>query len=120
MVYDKAYRQEVERIQGLLLKKQVAEVGLFILSESPLNDDVKKGWTDDMVEFYESRVKESVNVKNQGDLASSSLSAMEDEVSKDNSAHASFMTQNNVSNVVHADIASMVDNGVATSTSSIL
>ena len=119
IVFDKAYRQEVVRIQGLMLRKQIAEVELFILSGKPLNDEVRKGWNDEMIEFYVNRLNEMEKTKNQdgGDLKNTC--SFEDEVSNDPSAHADFMTQNNVSNVMDTSMASMVDNGVAASTSNV-
>ena len=98
-VYEQEYKKEVVRIQNLVLKRQVAEVELFILSEQPLNDDIKIGWTEDMIMFYESCIAKNV----QGD-------DLTNEVGMDHSAHADFMTQNIVPNVVDAAMDSMVNN----------
>ena len=92
---------------------------LFIFFGKSLDDDIKKGWNDEMIKFYNTKVMENVNGRNQGNVASSSACAMEEEVSKDTSAHAEFMTQNEVSNVVDGSIASMMNNGVVASISSI-
>lgn len=100
-----------------MLKKQIAEVELFILSGKSLDDDIKKGWNDEMIKFYKTKVMENVNGRNQGDVASSSACAMEEDVSKDTSAHAEFMTQNDVSTVVDGSMASMMNYSVVVSTS---
>ena len=73
-----------------------------------------------MIEFYEARVKKDVTGKNLGGMESVSACVMEEDVSKDSSAHAEFMTQNCVTNTGDANIASMVDNGGDASTSSLL
>ncbi|GKB43589.1 abscisic acid 8'-hydroxylase 3-like protein, partial [Tanacetum coccineum] len=86
-VYGEAYRNELERIKNLVLKKQLAKVELFITSKKPHDDAVKEGWTDEMLEFYKAT-----------------------EVGEDLSAHAGFMTQNMVSSTVDASMADMVNN----------
>ena len=53
------------------------------------------------------------DVKGQG--GSSGNDAMTDEVAEDTSAHAAFMTQNNVSNVVNTNIAQMQGDVASTS-----
>ena len=42
-LHDKIYRGEMDRIKGLSLKKQMAEVELFIISEQPFTSSVKEG-----------------------------------------------------------------------------
>ena len=108
IVYDEEYRREVARIQNLVFKKQLAEVELFIISEQTLNDGVRKGWTEDMIKFYEARIAKPVQD-----------AVLTDEVGVDQSAHADFMTQNIVSSAVDAAMASMVNNVSATPPSNI-
>ncbi|GKA84722.1 hypothetical protein Tco_0806376 [Tanacetum coccineum] len=43
VLYDNAYRDEITRIKDLVLKKQMTEEELFIESEQPFSDSVKKG-----------------------------------------------------------------------------
>ena len=99
VVYEEEYKKEVVRIQNLVLKRQLVEVELFIISEQPLNDVTKKGWTEDMIMFYESRIAKNMQ---SDDLTN--------EVGVDQSAHADFMTQNIVSNSVDAAMANMMGN----------
>ena len=110
VVYNDAYRRELARIQEVVLKKQLADVELFILSGKPFSDAVKEGWTSDMLEFYTDRMTQNGKDKcKDGDVVSS-MGNMEDEVGNDNSTHAEFMTQNIVSNAVDAAMADMLDN----------
>ncbi|GJR85808.1 hypothetical protein Tco_0209819 [Tanacetum coccineum] len=88
----------------------MAEVELFILSEKPLDDKVKEGWTDEMLEFYEANADLNDYDINEKNEKMKSNDAMDDEVSEDFSAHANFMTQNVVSSAVDASMAYMVNN----------
>ncbi|GJV21624.1 hypothetical protein Tco_1370644 [Tanacetum coccineum] len=109
-VYGEAYSKEAKRIEELVLNKQLAKVELFILSEKPLDDKIIECWTDEMIEFYEASVgmnEQNINEKNKKIKVSK---AMDDEVGKDLSAHAGFMTQNVVSNTVDASMENMVNN----------
>ena len=101
-LYDEMYREELGRIQDLKTRKQLLEVHLFISLNIPLSDELKNEWTDEMLEYF-------FKLKNGGvkDQAGASCSeAMMDEIAEDTSAHAGFMTQNNVSNVVDAQMQS--------------
>lgn len=105
-LYDEMYRMEFGRIQDLTTSKQLLEVDLFISLNIPFNDDLKNQWTDVMFEYF-------FKVKNEGvkeQVGVSGREAMMDEVADDTSAHASFMTQNNVSNVVDSNMAQMQSN----------
>ncbi|GKA65309.1 RNA-directed DNA polymerase, eukaryota, reverse transcriptase zinc-binding domain protein [Tanacetum coccineum] len=79
-VYTEAYSKESDRIEKLILKKQLAEVKLFILSEKPFDDKVKKGWTDEMLEFYEANVDLNDYDINEKNKKMKSNDAMDDEV----------------------------------------
>ncbi|GJV35582.1 zinc knuckle CX2CX4HX4C containing protein [Tanacetum coccineum] len=92
VVFDRALKDENDRIQGLILKKQLAKVELFIMSDTPLCAAIKDGWT------YLGE-------------------AMEDEVGEDLSNHVEFMTQDNVSSPVDASMANTVGNVNAESSS---
>ncbi|GJR22245.1 hypothetical protein Tco_0970772 [Tanacetum coccineum] len=85
----------------------MAEVELFILSEMPLDDKGKEGWTDEMLEFYEARITKDGQDGNEDYKRMKFGCAVEDEVGEDLSAHADFMTKNVVSNTVDASMADM-------------
>ncbi|PWA74697.1 Phytosulfokine [Artemisia annua] len=57
-IYNEFYMKEVKEIHKLNFRKQLAEVELFIVSEQPSSDIPTKGWTKEMVEFYDVRVAE--------------------------------------------------------------
>nr|GEX40917.1 hypothetical protein [Tanacetum cinerariifolium] len=62
-------------------------------------------WTDEIVEFYQQRIAENGY---DGDVVGKNIDfegSIEDEVGRDDSAHAVFMTQNNVSSSVDAAMA---------------
>ena len=119
VVYSNVYTNQMDRIQGLVLKKQLAEVELFILSGKSLTEAVKESWTKDMVEFYKDRMSNYEKGKNiEGDVSKADIS-MEDEVANDSSADADFMTQNIVSNVVDAAMVNIIDNENAGPSSSV-
>nr|GEU96631.1 hypothetical protein [Tanacetum cinerariifolium]GEV08250.1 hypothetical protein [Tanacetum cinerariifolium] len=115
-VYVEAYSKESNRIEKLVLKKQLAEVELFIFSKKPFDDKVKEGCTNEMLEFYEANADLNVHNMNEKNKKMTSNDAMDDEVSEDLSAHANFMTQNVVSSVVDTSIADMVNNDDAVET----
>ncbi|GKB13410.1 ribonuclease H-like domain-containing protein [Tanacetum coccineum] len=94
VAFDRAYKEESDRIHNLVLKKQLAKVEFFILSEKPLDDDVKKGWTNEMLEFYEASQAENIQDRNGYRKRIKVNGTMEDEVGQDLSVHVSFMTQN--------------------------
>ena len=108
----------MERIEELVLKKQVAEIEIFILSGKSVDDDVYKGWSDEMKELYEARIVE--NMQN-GNLCEdvSRVDGSVSEVGMDLSAHAEFITQNIVSNAVDVAMAGMVSNAGGDPSSSI-
>lgn len=56
VVYNNEYKKEMDRINGLVMKKQVAEVELFVLGGKPLTDEIKGSWSKEMIEFYKIRV----------------------------------------------------------------
>ncbi|GJZ49216.1 hypothetical protein Tco_0603406 [Tanacetum coccineum] len=88
-------------------EKQLAEVELFILSEMPLDDKGKEGWTDEMLEFYEARITKDGQDGNEDYKRIKFSCDVEDEVGEDLSAHADFMNKNVVSNTVDASMADM-------------
>ena len=109
-VYNEVFKKEMSRIHGMVLKKQLAEVELFILSGKPFTEAMKQGWSDDMVEFYMDRItKMDEGMNKEGDVLKTDV-VMDEEVGNDNSAHAEFITQNIVSNAVDAAMANMVNN----------
>ncbi|GJT01522.1 putative RNA-directed DNA polymerase [Tanacetum coccineum] len=81
VVYDRAHKEETDRIHNL---------------------------TDEMLEFYEDSLAENVQDRNGYNKRIKVDGSMEDEVGEDLSAHASFMTQNEVSNTVDATMANMI------------
>ncbi|GJR88120.1 RNA-directed DNA polymerase, eukaryota, reverse transcriptase zinc-binding domain protein [Tanacetum coccineum] len=105
--YDRAYKKENEKIQGLILKKQMAKVELFIMFGLTLSDAVKEGWTYDMIEFYKASIAENTQSGNESVKRIKVNEAMDDEVGEDLSANAGFMTKNVVSNFVDATMANM-------------
>ena len=108
VVYDKEYRKEMDRIEELVLKKQVAEIEIFILFDKSLDDDVYKGWSDEMKELYEARIVENMQNGNLNEDVSRAGGSVNNEVGMDLSAHAEFITQNIVSNAVDVAMAGMV------------
>ena len=119
VVYDKEYRKEMERIEELVLKKQVAEIEVFILSDKSLDDDVYKGWSDEMKELYEARIVEIMQNGNLNEDVSRVGGSVNNEVGMDLSAHAEFITQNIVSNAADVAMAGMVSNAGGDPSSSI-
>ncbi|PWA35896.1 zinc knuckle CX2CX4HX4C [Artemisia annua] len=103
VVYDDAYRREMDRIQEVVFKKQLAEVELFIFSGKPFSDAVKEGWTDVMIDFYKDRMTQNGKDKN-------NVNNLEDEMGNDNSAQDDFIAQNIVSNAVDTAMADMLGN----------
>ncbi|GKC32155.1 RNA-directed DNA polymerase, eukaryota, reverse transcriptase zinc-binding domain protein [Tanacetum coccineum] len=106
-LYDEMYRNEATTIQELRTKKQFLEVDLFMCLQVPLNENVKDQWNDEMIEYYENLIDIMKNDEINGHYASGSTGGMGDEVAEDTSAHASFMTQNNASNLVDSSMAQM-------------
>ena len=103
-VYNEFYSKESKEIQKLNLRKQLADVELFIVSKKPSSEIPTKGWTKEMVEFYDVRVAE---------LSKSGMvndAVMVDEVGNDSTAHADFIVQNNVSSPADAAMASVLGN----------
>nr|GEV46674.1 hypothetical protein [Tanacetum cinerariifolium] len=73
-------------------------------------DKVKEMWTDEMFEFYQGKVIENGqngNMINKGIILEGT---MNNEVGCDGSAHAAFMTQNNISSPVDATMACNLGN----------
>ena len=110
-VYNDAYSNEVKVIQQLNFRKQLAEVELFIVFEQPSSDLKSKGWSKEMLDYYEVRIAELSKGGNGNNNDKRFDSEMVEEVGEDSSAHALFMTQNNVSGVVDASIAGMGTSG---------
>ncbi|GKC81170.1 hypothetical protein Tco_1136887, partial [Tanacetum coccineum] len=109
-LYDEMYRQEAAEIDDLRVKKQMLEVDLFMCLKAPLTEEVKDTWTDEMVEYYDYLVELRRGDEVNGHFGADDNDDMSDEsveVAEDLSAHASFMTQNAVSNIADADMAQM-------------
>ncbi|GJT17099.1 hypothetical protein Tco_0875805 [Tanacetum coccineum] len=102
VAYDRAYRDETKRIQSMVLKKQLAEVELFIMSESPLNDAIKGGWTYEMIEFYEASIAENKQNGNEFVKRMKVGDAMDDEV-----AMTDTSTQDEVKLLIYENRLSM-------------
>ncbi|GJZ93076.1 hypothetical protein Tco_0665141 [Tanacetum coccineum] len=79
-LYDEIYRQESDNIQVLNTKKQMLEVDLFMCLQIPVTNEIKE------------RIRQTWGVEVGCQL---------------HSVHASFMTQDNVSNVVDSGMAQM-------------
>ncbi|GKC55611.1 hypothetical protein Tco_1083209 [Tanacetum coccineum] len=54
--YNEAYRDEMERINGLVLKKHLAEVDLFFATGQVLTIYEVDTWTDEMIDSYKAKV----------------------------------------------------------------
>ncbi|GJR47914.1 RNA-directed DNA polymerase, eukaryota, reverse transcriptase zinc-binding domain protein [Tanacetum coccineum] len=108
-IYDRECKRKRLRIQDLFLKKKLDEMEFFILSKQPLDDAVKGGWTDEMIDFYKVRVDDCGLNENEYLKRMKRNEDMEDEVGGDPSAHAVFMTQNIVSSTVDTSMADMVN-----------
>ncbi|GJV59378.1 RNA-directed DNA polymerase, eukaryota, reverse transcriptase zinc-binding domain protein [Tanacetum coccineum] len=68
--YNEAYRDEMERIKGLVLKKHLAEVDLFFATGQVLTIYEVDTWTDEMIDSYKAKVGveafENMNVVSNG------------------------------------------------------
>nr|GEX89979.1 zinc knuckle CX2CX4HX4C [Tanacetum cinerariifolium] len=106
-LYDEMYRQESDSIQTLNTKKQMLEVDMFMCLQIPLTDEIKDRWTDVMEEYFNNMIElRNSDIINR-DFNDEDTNNMGDEVAKNTSAHATFTTQDNVSNVVDPGIAQM-------------
>ncbi|GKC32324.1 RNA-directed DNA polymerase, eukaryota, reverse transcriptase zinc-binding domain protein [Tanacetum coccineum] len=75
-----------------------------------MDDAIKDSWSHEMIEFYKASIDEDMQNENEYVKRMKTDDAMDDEVGEDLSAHAGFMTQNMVSNIVDATMANMVRN----------
>nr|GEV88089.1 hypothetical protein [Tanacetum cinerariifolium] len=110
VVFAEEYRKKELRIQKIVLKKQLAEVELFILSDLSFSDDVKSRWTYEMLEFYMARISQMEQHGNENWKIMKTGKIIEDEIGEDLSTHAEFMTQDNVFSPVDASMENAVDN----------
>ena len=85
-VYNDAYNNEVKVIQQLNFRKQLADVELFIVSDQPTSDLTSKGWTKEMMDYYEVRVAEISKSGNDNNKDKNFVVVMEDEVGVDSSS----------------------------------
>ena len=86
------------------------EVEFFILSEQPFSAAVKESWIDEMLDFYKAK-----KIDNRKNVIDDIVNSMEEDVADDPSAHASFMTQNEVCSVVDDSLTQMQGDGASTS-----
>ncbi|GKA09956.1 hypothetical protein Tco_0689389 [Tanacetum coccineum] len=61
VLYDQSYRNELAKIEELKWEKQMDEVDLFSALNLPLTDDVKSGWTEEMIEAFKGILEEIRN-----------------------------------------------------------
>ncbi|GKD38380.1 hypothetical protein Tco_1258587 [Tanacetum coccineum] len=83
------------------------EVDLFMCLQIPLFEEIKQTWTDEMEDYFDSLIEIQRSDRINRHFDDKNIDNMGDEVAEDNSAHASFMTQNNVSNMVDSSMAQM-------------
>ncbi|PWA96287.1 hypothetical protein CTI12_AA039860 [Artemisia annua] len=57
-VYDEVYRDELDRIKELCVKKQLAEVEFFFKTSQVFTLNELESWTEEMLEFYKSTIGE--------------------------------------------------------------
>ncbi|GJX87382.1 zinc knuckle CX2CX4HX4C containing protein [Tanacetum coccineum] len=106
-LYDEIYRQASNSIQVLNTKKQMLEVDLFMCLQIPVTYEIKERWTDGMEEYFDSLIELKNSDTINGHFDSEDTDNMGEEVAEDTSVHASFMTQDNVSNVFDSGMAQM-------------
>nr|GEV29055.1 copia protein [Tanacetum cinerariifolium] len=96
----KIKKQESQCIHVLNTKKQTLEVDLFMCLQILLTKEIKEMWTDKIEDYFDSLIELQKTDKINRHLDNNDIDKMHDEVAKDTSAHATFMTQDNVSNVM--------------------
>ncbi|GKC57481.1 zinc knuckle CX2CX4HX4C containing protein [Tanacetum coccineum] len=91
-------KEGITRNQAFL--KQKAEVELFFYTERELTEEIRGTWTDEIVVQYETLVGEKVDSMVRVSFDQSVKDYMEEEVAKDTSGNARFITRDETSNVV--------------------
>ena len=102
--YADAYKAELFKVEALLKEKRFCEVDLFLLSNKPLDEEHKDIWSDDMMDYYLARCKETMNVQVNGQISVVGGSLSVDEVEEVTTGSASFMTQNEVVNDIDSSL----------------
>ena len=110
--YSQCYKEELLKVEQLQKERGMVEVDLILISNKPLDDDLKDIWTDEMMEYYMMRCEEIKSDIINGHACDMESSAAIDEVEEDKSGSASFMTQDEVSEKVESSMAQM-QGGVA-------
>ena len=96
--YADAYKAELFKVEALLKEKRFYEVDLFLLSNKPLDEEHKDIWSDDMMEYYLARCKETKSDRVNGHNSAMGSPSSVHEVEEVTTGSASFMSQNEVVN----------------------
>ena len=107
-IYDEVYRDELKRINELTMKKQLADVELFFKTGQVFTLLELETWTEEMLDFYKSTIGDAGFKRIKEQIQNDNIVAMIEEVAEDTSAHASFMTQNNVSATIDPTMAKVL------------
>ncbi|GKD71309.1 hypothetical protein Tco_1325399 [Tanacetum coccineum] len=103
-IYDEVYKDELDRINVLDIRKQCAEVELFFKTGQVFTIYELETWTDEKLEFYKASIGEEAYMKIFKKIKSDSNESMDDEVVKDLSENAQFMAKNVVTNGIDTDL----------------
>ncbi|GJS02054.1 putative reverse transcriptase domain-containing protein [Tanacetum coccineum] len=87
------------------MKETGLSSNLAMCLQIPLSEEIKQTWTDEMEDNFDSLIEIQSSDRINGHFDDKNIDNMGDEVAEDNSAHASFMTRNNVSNMVDSRLA---------------
>ncbi|GJX54534.1 hypothetical protein Tco_0282903 [Tanacetum coccineum] len=99
-IYDEVYRDEIERIKELKLRKQFAEVEIFFKTGQILSIDELETWSDKKLEVYKDSIGDEAFEKTINQISADSNEGMDEEVAKDLSGNAQFISKNVVFNEI--------------------
>ncbi|GKA35541.1 RNA-directed DNA polymerase, eukaryota, reverse transcriptase zinc-binding domain protein [Tanacetum coccineum] len=124
-VYDEVYKYEHDKIEEIIMKKQLAEVELFFKIGQVLSIVEMETWPKEKLRFFKNSIGEEAYEGMVNQIRIESNEDMNEEVAEDSSSVAQFLTQDVVSNVetqlrkkfvdkfdqaMHLSVRSLLDN----------
>ncbi|GJY90172.1 hypothetical protein Tco_0505368 [Tanacetum coccineum] len=103
-IFDEVYRDELDRIKVLDMRKQCAKPELFFKTGQVFTIYELETWTDEMLEFYKASIGEEAYMKIFKQIRSDSNESIDDEIDEDLSEIAQFMAKNVVTNGIDTDL----------------
>ncbi|GJR68831.1 RNA-directed DNA polymerase, eukaryota, reverse transcriptase zinc-binding domain protein [Tanacetum coccineum] len=102
-MYDQIFRDELERIKDMILKKLLAEAELFVKTGQIFTKHELDTWPDEKIEFYKVSIGAAAYEKILHQIRISNNADIDKEVAEDQSGTAQFMAQEEIVNVMNND-----------------